>query len=255
MGTRYEPASSAESLRLQEVVGTLLYYASAIDCTMLVALGSITAAKTTKDTSQLVTQLLHYSATNPDAVIEYKRSDMVLHVHYDASYQSKSQARSSSGGYFFLSSGAPYHTSSIIPTSKPPPENGHVHHIPSTILKVVVSSAAEAKLGALFYNAKDAAWLPITLEAMGHPQPPTPIQTDNSCATGIVNDTIKQRRSSKTIDMRFYWVHNCVQQKQFAVHWRQQGTDNLAVNFTKHHSFALCDPVTSFFTSTILHAF
>jgi hypothetical protein len=70
-------------------------------------------------------------------------------------------------------------------------------------MKAVVSSAAEAELGALFYNGKEAAWLRTTLINMGHAQPPTPIQTDNSCAAGIANGTVKQRRS-KAIDMRFY---------------------------------------------------
>jgi hypothetical protein len=121
------------------------------------------------------------------------------------------------------------------PHAPPPPINGNVH-VPSTILKVVVSSAAEAELGALFYNGKEAAWLRTTLIDMGHPQPPTPIQTDNSCAAGIANDTVKQRRS-KAIDMRFYWVQDRVVQKQFVVHWRQ-GSDNLADYFTKHHSAA-----------------
>ena len=103
----------------------------------------------------------------------------------------------------------------------------------STIMKVVLSSAAEAELGALFHNGKEAAWLRTTLHDIKHPQPPTPIQTDNSCAAGIANDTVKQRRS-KAIDMRFYWVRDRVRQKQFVVHWRP-GTDNLADYFTKHH--------------------
>jgi len=62
-------------------------------------------------------------------------------------------------------------------------------------MRVVLSSATEAEMGALFYNAKDAAWLHTTLQDLGHPQPPTPIQTDNACAAGIINDTVRQRRS------------------------------------------------------------
>jgi hypothetical protein len=157
--------TSAESLRLQEVVGTLLYYAHAIGCTMLVALGSIAAAKTTKDTAQSITQLLNYAATNPDAVIEYKRSDMVLHVHSDASFQSESQARSRSGGYFFLSSGAPHHTSHIVPTAEPPPENGPVH-VPSTILKV---QRRRSQTRRLILQCQRRRRLHTTLEATGHP--------------------------------------------------------------------------------------
>jgi hypothetical protein len=101
-------------------------------------------------------------------------------------------------------------------------------------MKSVLSSATEAELGALFYNAKDGAMLRTTLEDMGHPQHATPIQTDNACAAGIANNTVKQRRS-KAIDMRFYWIRDRVNQGQFLVHWRR-GTDNLANYFTKHHS-------------------
>jgi hypothetical protein len=85
-------------------------------------------------------------------------------------------------------------------------------------MKVVCSSDAEAEIGALFYNAKEAAWLRTTLEDMGHPQPPTTIHTDNTCAAGIANGTVKQRRS-KAIDMRSYWVRDRVSQGQFIVHW------------------------------------
>jgi hypothetical protein len=37
----------------------------------------------------------------------------------------------------------------------------------------MLSSAAKAEMGALFYNAKEAAWIKTTLEDMGLPQPST----------------------------------------------------------------------------------
>ena len=40
-----------------------------------------------------------------------------------------------------------------------------------------------------------------TLNDLGHPQPPTTLVADNSTASGIANDTVKQRRS-KAVDMR-----------------------------------------------------
>jgi len=49
---------------------------------------------------------------------------------------------------------------------------------------------------------------------MGHPQPATPIQTDNEVAEGIIHDHIKQQRS-KAINMQFYWVNDCVHQGHF----------------------------------------
>ena len=59
------------------------------------------------------------------------------------------------------------------------------------------------------------------LEELGHPQPPTPIQIDNSIAAGIAKDTVKQKRS-KVIDMRFYWIRDrSVRQGQFLVYWKK----------------------------------
>jgi hypothetical protein len=225
--------NAADSKRVQEIVGALLFYARAVDPTMLVALGTIASSKRTQDASKAVTQLLNYAATHPDAIIRYHASAMILHVHSDASYLSAPKARSRAGGFFFLSSGYSPSTVAPSPTATPPPVNGSVH-TPCTLMRMVLSSATEAELGALFYNAKDAAWLRTTLIDMGHPQPPTPIQTDNVCAAGIANDTVKQRRS-KAIDMRFYWIRDRIQQGQFLVHWRK-GADNLADYFTKHHS-------------------
>eukprot|EP00956_Cyclotella_meneghiniana_P010759 scaffold15068_cov99-Cyclotella_meneghiniana.AAC.1 len=66
--------------------------------------------------------------------------------------------------------------------------NGAISIICS-ILKFVASSAAEAELGALFLNAKEARIMRLTLHELGHPQPPTPIHVDNSTTVGIVNNT------------------------------------------------------------------
>ena len=40
---------------------------------------------------------------------------------------------------------------------------------------------------------------------MGQPQPPTPVETDNSAKNSIVNGTSKQKRSI-VIDIIFYCV-------------------------------------------------
>jgi hypothetical protein len=54
----------------------------------------------------------------------------------------------------------------------------------STVLKHIMSSAAEAEIGVVFINAKEGAFLRTTLEELGHPQPPTPLETNNTTATG-----------------------------------------------------------------------
>jgi hypothetical protein len=69
---------------------------------------------------------------------------MVLAIHSDASYLSKPKARSQAGGHMFMAS-----------DDKIPKNNGAVLNI-SQIIHAAMFSAAEAKLGILFINAKVA---------------------------------------------------------------------------------------------------
>ena len=73
---------------IQKIVGTFSYYGIAVDNTILVALGTIASKQysATSNTAKKINQLLNYLATNPDATIRYKRSDVVLWVHCDAYY-------------------------------------------------------------------------------------------------------------------------------------------------------------------------
>ena len=98
----------------------------------------------------------------------------------------------------------------------------------------VMSSAAEAELGALFINAREVVYIRNILEETEHPQPPTPIQTDSSTANGVVNNIIQPKRT-KPMDMRFHWLRCRIAQMQLCFHWRP-GTSNLADYWTKHHS-------------------
>jgi hypothetical protein len=85
-----------------------------------------------------------------------------------------------------------------------------------------------------FHNCKKATILRTTLQEMGYQQPATPIQTDNSTACEIANNSIKQQ-PSRAIDMQYYWVRDWQQQGHFNIFWAP-GTDNLADYFTKHFS-------------------
>jgi hypothetical protein len=177
---------------IQESTGTLLFYGRAIDCTMLVALGTIASnqSKGTQATDQALTQLLNYVAARPDATVRYTASDMYLHIHSAASYLSEAKARSRAGGTFFLSSKPHDPSTAPSPTTTPPPHNGAIHTVSST-MRNVMASATEAELSVIFQNARDGVPLRIALEEMGHPQAATPIQTDNACTAGIANETIK----------------------------------------------------------------
>lgn len=82
-----------------------------------------------------------------------------------------------------------------------------------------------------FHNAKETCPIRITLEELGYPQPPTPLQTDNLTAAGISNDTIKQKRS-KAIDMRFDWLRDRVHQGRLQIYWSKgAGKMILRMNF------------------------
>ena len=121
-------------------------------------------------------------ATHPEAKIRFRASDMVLNVHSDASYLSAAKVRSRPGGNFFVGS---------LPTDgKPIQLNGNIM-ITCKILKLIALSAAEAELGALFVNTKEAKILRLTLQELGHPQPQPPIHVNNTTVIGIVNNTIK----------------------------------------------------------------
>jgi hypothetical protein len=98
----------------------------------------------------------------------------------------------------------------------------------------MVASAAESEAGVCFHNAQSGAPLRVTLTELGNIQPPTPLRTDNSTEFGILNETIKQKRS-KAMDMRYHWLTDRVCQQQFDVYWRP-GRENLGHYHTKHHS-------------------
>ena len=67
----------------------------------------------------------------------------------------------------------------------------------------VMGSAAEAKIGATYINVQESFPIRTLFCKLGHPQPATPIQKDNSTGDVFANDTNKQK-PSKSIDMRFY---------------------------------------------------
>jgi len=191
---------------------------------MLCALGSLVSQQTNpiERTMQLVKQLLDYAASNPDAVVTYRASDMVLALHSNVSYLSETKARSRAGRHFFCSK-----------DKEDPPNNGAVLTV-FQIIKVVMLSAAEAELGTLYINLREAVPIRHLLEEMGHKQPPTPIQVDNSTACGVVNQTIQPKRT-KAMDMRFYWMRCRENQKQFRMYWRAGPTNNGDYP-TKHHA-------------------
>jgi hypothetical protein len=109
---------------------------------MLTALGSLATqqANPTVNTMIKVRQFLDYAATHPDAIVTNHASNMVLAGHSDALYLLESKVRSRAGGHFFVST-----------DTAQPPNNRAVLTI-AQVIKAVMTSAAEAEIGALYIN-------------------------------------------------------------------------------------------------------
>jgi hypothetical protein len=161
---------------------------------MLTALGSIATqqANPTMNTMIKVKQFLDYAFTHPNAIVTYQASYMVLTAHSDASYLSEAKAHSQAGGNFFMSSNTPR-----------PHNNGMTLTI-AQIIKAVMSLAAEAKIGALYINCREAVPACHTLEFLGHSQPPTPFQTNNTMLLGVGNNNVMKKL--KAMDMKYHWL-------------------------------------------------
>ena len=236
-GTKRQYAQEASKLPVldkkdikyvQTVVGSLLYYSRAIDPTMLTALNEIATvqSKPTSDTLTKCQVLLDYAATYPNTKQRFHQSDMILHVDSDASYLVQPGAKSRIAGSYVLSSLPTHGTVSYT----------RAHNTPFLIecrtLRHVVASSAEAETGALFQNAQNSIAIRQALHSLGHPQPATPLKTDNSTAFGYVHNNIKQRKS-KSWDMRYHWLRDKELQKFLKIFWHQ-GCENDADYFTKH---------------------
>ena len=112
---------------------------------MLTSLSTIASAqaKPTEETITWCKPFLDYPATPQDTILTYKASDMVLVVHSDASYLSEPKAHNQAGSYFLSSD------------CDDPANNGAVLNF-AQLIKDGMSSAADAELGALYINAREA---------------------------------------------------------------------------------------------------
>jgi hypothetical protein len=211
-------ATPTQQKELQVVVGTLLYYARTVDPSILTAvheLGSVQARPTANDMLKME-RLLQYASSHQHNGIRFHASCMQLQIQSDASYLSRTRARSVAGGLHYL--GTTEHI------------NGPFY-CTSKIISCVVSSAAESELGAAFMNAQKGAQFRNTLVELGYPQDPTTLLVDNTVAEGLATDTVNARRS-KSMDVRFFWLRDRVKQAQFHIrhitgHW------NISDFFTK----------------------
>jgi hypothetical protein len=212
--------------RIQKIVGNILYYAWAVDMTVLMTLSTIAMlqAAPTKRTMESCIQLLDYLVMHADAKIRFYESDMIMNIHLDVSYLSESKACSRACGHFFMGSA---------PIDGQPIKLNGAFYTNSVILKFVIASAAKAEFWALCHNCQDGIVFCQTLADMGHPQPKTPVHCDDATTVGIGNNTIKQQRS-RSLEIKYFWVGDKVAQDMYTLSWHP-GQENLADYQSKHH--------------------
>jgi hypothetical protein len=153
------PLTANQCINIQKFTGSVLYYARSVDPTVFMPLNDIAMEpkKSTEKTQAATNQLLYYLAPHPDATIRYHSSDMILHIHSDAYYLSVSNARIRLGGLFFC-------------RDKPPQEdtlNGSIFNVAS-VIKNVVTSAAESEVGACFQSHSHRAGTHTTPNSSPH---------------------------------------------------------------------------------------
>ncbi len=101
------------------------------------------------------------------------------------------------------------------------------------ILRFVVASVVEAKLGVLFHNCHDGILFLQTLADLGYPQPKTPVCCENAMVVGITNNMVIWQHS-ESMEMRFFGIGDRIAQNMYNVSWHP-GQENLADCQSKHH--------------------
>ena len=146
---------------------------------------------------------------------------MVLASHSYAAYLNASKVHSRAGAHIMLSK------DTTVPT-----RNGPVLTV-SQIIKLVMSSAAEAEISGLFICAKAMVHIRQTLINMVWPYPKYPIQCDTITSVDVSYETIIQHRT-KTMNMQYHWLHFREAQGQFWFFWAP-GANNISMYSTKNH--------------------
>jgi hypothetical protein len=100
--TQSPALSDRDVNKLQQLTGTLLYYARAVDPTLIMPINVLASEQSnaTEVTADKVIKLLNYCNTHPETKIRYHASDMILHIHSDASHLSENEAKSRAGVFF-----------------------------------------------------------------------------------------------------------------------------------------------------------
>jgi hypothetical protein len=151
------------------VTGKFLFLGRAIDGTLLIILSTIASQHVSpnEDTMDRTKHFIDYTATQEYAVLTCCASNMIPTVYSDTGYSNIPNTRRNTGGKFFASINEDIQLPS-----------GSILNIPQ-IIKIIMSSAAEAEIGALFiYQGNSVHQKHI--RSNGTLPTPYPIHTDNS---------------------------------------------------------------------------
>ena len=101
-----------------------------------------------------------------------------------------------------------------MPNNASKPENNGAALTIVQIIKNVMTSSADAEIGALYINSQQEIPAQTTAEGMGHKKPPIPTQTDNTTAFGFVTKNL-QTKATKSTDMKHWFMHDRQDRNQF----------------------------------------
>jgi hypothetical protein len=156
-------ATDIAKQQLQSIVGSLLYYARAVDPSLMTAVCALSAQQSnpTEAATAAADRLLGYVAAYPDNQLVYRSSDMQLKFASDASHNSRPKGRSVGGGIIYAGDAD---NNNI---------NGAIDAF-SSVIGVVVMSAYEAEVAALYMTMQRCEWLRQVFSAFGFKQRPHP---------------------------------------------------------------------------------
>ena len=151
--------------------------------------------------------LMDYLHNNPDAVICYHASIMVLKVISNAAFLVLPQARSHTDAIYYLRWTGNNKLKGLV-------------KVLCQTIKNVVASAFEARTGVIYLGGRHGCPMCTACIEMGHPHPNTvtPFETDNSTAHSISTSNI-QAKLSKAFDMCYWWIKDRIKQKMFDIIW------------------------------------
>ena len=114
--------NSADTNRVQSINGTFLYYALALDPTMIPSIKNISACQyvPTQYIMEPFNQVMDYVSTHPNSTIRYHPSNLILMTDIDADYLVIPVSCSHIAGHY-------YFTNHMLDYSKgTPPQNVHI---------------------------------------------------------------------------------------------------------------------------------